>query len=184
MRKAEIDDAVLALKAGDIVAYPTEAVYGLGCDPANDAALQTLLALKQRPVDKGFILIAASVEQLQPWLGDVDAETFARCAATWPGPTTWVLPARPGLTRLLTGDHDTLAVRVTAHREAAALCREYGSALVSTSANLSGAQPARSVAELEAQFGDSVALVVTGELGDSARPTLIRDGRTGRALRE
>jgi len=175
---------VRLLKAGDVIAYPTEAVYGLGCDPANDAALAKLIVLKNRAPDKGFILIAASLEQLRPWLGDVDTQTLARCTATWPGPTTWVLPARPGLTRLLTGDHDTLAVRVTAHREAAALCRAYGSALISTSANLSGAQPARSVAELEAQFGDSVAVVVTGKLGDSARPTPIRDARTGQALRE
>ncbi|MDH3451045.1 MAG: L-threonylcarbamoyladenylate synthase [Gammaproteobacteria bacterium] len=184
MREARIEDAVRILEAGGIVAYPTEAVYGLGCDPGNSAALTKLLALKNRAPDKGLILIAASVEQLQPWLGEVDADSLARCQATWPGPSTWVLPARPGVTRLLKGDRDTLAVRVTAHPPAAALCEACGHALVSTSANISGSEPARSVAELEAQFGDGVDVVVTGALGDSASPTLIRDARTGEVLRE
>jgi len=184
MRKAGLDEAVHALQAGSVVAYPTEAVYGLGCDPASGAALQTLLELKQRPPDKGFILIAATVEQLQPWLGGVTAECFARCTATWPGPNTWILPARTGLSQLLTGDHDTLAVRVTAHPEAAALCEACGHALVSTSANISGADPARSVAELETQFGGRVELVLEGELGGNSRPTLIRDALTGQVVRE
>jgi len=114
----------------------------------------------------------------------VDAQSFARCTATWPGPATWVLPARQGLSPLLTGGRDSLAVRVTAHPQAAALCRACGHALVSTSANLSGAAPARSGAELEAQFGDKLPLVLAGELGDSARPTPIRDARTGQPVRD
>lgn len=183
MREADIDEAARSIERGGIVAYPTEAVYGLGCDPGNDDALRRLLTLKQRPPDKGLILIAASLQQLRPWLGEIDAESLARCEATWPGPSTWIMSARPGLSRLLTGERDTLAVRVTAHPVAAALCAACGQALVSTSANLSDHQPARSVAELEDQFGDSIELVVAGALGDRARPSVIRDARTGEVLR-
>ncbi len=183
MREARVEEAARSIKAGGIVAYPTEAVYGLGCDPGDLAALNRLLALKQRPADKGLILIAATFEQLRPWLGECDAQSLARCTATWPGPSTWILPARPGLTKLLTGDRDTLAVRVTAHPIAATLCNTCGHALVSTSANISNREPARSIAELEAQFGDSVELVVAGELGDSESPSRIRDARTGKVLR-
>lgn len=183
MREARIDEAARVIAAGGIVAYPTEAVYGLGCDPGNDQALRRLLALKQRPADKGLILIAASLEQLRPWLGEVDAASLARCTATWPGPSTWILPARPGASPLLTGDRDTLAVRVTAHPPAAALCEACGHALVSTSANVSDHEPARSIAALEEQFGDQVPVVVAGELGDSERPTPIRDARSGQMLR-
>lgn len=184
MREGQLEDAARIIAAGGIVAYPTEAVYGLGCNPADGAALERLVALKGRAPDKGFILIAAALEQLEPWLGEADAQSLARCTATWPGPATWVLPARPGLPPLLTGGRDSLAVRVTAHRQASALCRACGHALVSTSANVSGAAPARSVAELEAQFGDALPLVLAGELGGSPRPTPIRDARTGRALRD
>lgn len=184
MRVAEIDEAARIIKRGGVVAYPTEAVYGLGCDPGNQTALATLMALKQRPSDKGLIVIAASVEQLQPWLGEIDAASLARATATWPGPNTWILPARPGLPELLTGGRDTLAVRVTAHPVAAQLCNACGHALVSTSANITGHDPARSVAELETQFGCSLDVVVGGELGNSARPSLIRDALTGEVLRD
>ena len=184
MRVAEIAEAARIIKDGGVVAYPTEAVYGLGCDPGNKGALAILLALKQRPPDKGLIIIAASVEQLQPWLGDIDAASLARATATWPGPNTWILPARAGLPELLTGNRDTLAVRVTAHPIAAKLCKACGHAVVSTSANISGHDPARSVAELETQFGSAIDIVVSGELGDNERPSLIRDARTGEVLRD
>ena len=114
------------LLMGGIVAYPTEAVYGLGCDPLNRAAVYRLLALKRRPVDKGLILIASRFDQLRPFVQPVDDDVRQRLDDTWPGPNTWLLPARTDCPAWLRGRHRTLAVRVTAHPLAAALCDAWG----------------------------------------------------------
>lgn len=178
------DAALAALRRGGIVAYPTEAVYGLGCDPANAAAVARLLELKQRPQSKGLILIAADETALQPWLAPIDAATGARIRPTWPGPTTWLLPAADDCPATLRGEHETLAVRVTAHPVAAGLCRAWGGALVSTSANRSGGDPVRDADAARQLFGSAVDAVVEGAVGGRERPTSIRDARTGQTLRE
>ncbi len=171
------------LRRGGVVAYPTEAVYGLGCDPLNGLAVARLLALKGRSADKGLLLIAADLCQLGRFIGDLDAETRGRLAATWPGFVTWVLPARARVPRWLTGRHATVAVRVTAHPFAAALARAYGGALISTSANPSGKPPARDVLTLRRYFGRSLDYILSGPLGGEARPSVIRNGRTGAVIR-
>ena len=176
--------AVDALARGGVVAYPTEAVFGLGCDPGNRAAVARLLALKQRPADKGLILIAAEPDALQPWLAPLPPALRARVEPTWPGPVTWLLPAAADCPRDLRGNHDTLAVRVTAHPVAAALCRAWGGALVSTSANRAGGEPVRDAAALRELLGDALDAVVEGEVGGDPRPSQSRDARTGRTLRE
>ncbi len=180
----DIADACRVLAAGGIIAYPTEAVFGLGCDPANRAAVERLLALKQRPLDKGLILIAASQDQLQPWILPPDAAMQARLDATWPGAVTWLLPAAPDCPDTLRGRHDTLATRVTAHPPTQALCRHWGGALVSTSANRAGEEPARDSAAVRAIFGTAVAHVIDGPTGGATRPTPIRDARSGETLRD
>lgn len=182
MGPGDWDTARRALAAGGIAAYPTEAVFGLGCDPANPDAIARLQALKGRAAGKGLILIAHDLASLEPWLGPLDATMRARVEPTWPGPITWLLPAAD-VPRLLTGDHDTLAVRVTAHPVAAALCRAWGGPLVSTSANPAGGEPARTADAVRAQFGATVDVVVEGNVGGLDRPTPIRDGRTGETLR-
>jgi L-threonylcarbamoyladenylate synthase len=175
--------AAAALRAGGVVAYPTEAVFGLGCDPRDAAALARLVALKGRPADLGVIVIAAEFSQLAPYLAPLPAELEARAAATWPGPVTWVWPAAAGLPALLTGGRGTLAVRVTAHQPAAALCHAFGGALVSTSANRHGAPPARTAVEVRATFPDGLAAVLDLPCGGAARPTEIRDAVGGQVLR-
>lgn len=175
--------AAETVRAGGVVAYPTEAVYGLGCDPGNSAAVQRILRLKGRPAAKGLILIAADLAQLQPYLAPLPEEMRERVLPTWPGPVTWLLPAAPGTPEWLRGEHTTLAVRVTAHPLAAALCRAAGTPLVSTSANRSGGAPARSAQEVRTLFGGALDFVLEGELGGLARPTQIRDGRSGEVLR-
>ena len=175
--------AVRALQAGGIVAYPTEAVYGLGCDPLRGEAVQRLLALKQRPVEKGLILIASDWSQLEPYLLPLTASQRKRLFATWPGPHTWILPCHPAVPVWLRGAHDSLAVRITAHPVAAALCAAWGGALVSTSANRSGLPPARSPLRVRQQFGEAIDYLLPGALGGLANPTAIRDGLTGKVLR-
>jgi L-threonylcarbamoyladenylate synthase len=175
-------DAVRALRSGGIVAYPTEAVWGLGCDPLDAAACQRLLALKQRPPDKGLILIAVRVEDLAPYIEVPDPAALARAQASWPGPHTWVFPAGAAASRWITGAHPSVAVRVTAHPIAGALCAAFGGALVSTSANRSGEPPARSAEEVQAQFGSGLC-VLPGPTGGLAAPNPIRDALTGQTYR-
>jgi len=176
--------AARCIEAGGILAYPTEAVYGLGCDPWSRDAVQRLLAIKRRPQRKGLILIAASAAQFVPFVEPLDEERMRVILATWPGPVTWLLPARAGAPSWLTGRHPTLAVRVTAHPLAAALCDAAGSALVSTSANLSGRHPVRSSLQVRRALGAQLDLILVGECGNSARPSTIRDGRTGALIRD
>lgn len=175
--------AARVVKSGGLIAYPTEAVYGLGCDPRNEKAVRRLLTLKRRPVRKGLILIAASFEQLEPFLHPLTLSDRARLAATWPGPYTWLIPTRPDTPRWLRGRHETLAVRVTAHPLAAALCQACEHPLVSTSANLSGRPPARTALAVRRQLGTAIDYLLPGPTGGAAQPTEIRDLRTGRRIR-
>lgn len=175
--------ACAALADGGIVAYPTEAVYGLGCNPRDADAVQCLLALKERGPEKGLILIADRFDAVAPWIGEFDDAMRARVEPTWPGPVTWLLPAATDCPALIRGAHETVAVRLTAHPLAAALCRAWGGALVSTSANRAGGPPARDATAVRRQFGDRLAVVIEGEVGRLNRPTPIRDARSGRTVR-
>jgi L-threonylcarbamoyladenylate synthase len=168
---------------GGLVAYPTEAVYGLGCDPLDRAAVWRLLTLKARPAAKGLILIAADWSQLEPFVHTLGPEHMEVIHATWPGPVTWLLPARRTTPSWLTGDHETLAVRVTAHPLTAALCRRCGGPLVSTSANRASCPPARSALAVRQALGAGLDYVLVGPCGGAARPSRIRDGASGAVLR-
>ena len=178
-----VRQAVRVLRAGGLIAYPTEAVYGLGCDPYNGAAVMRLLALKRRPLEKGLILIASDFKQLVPFVAPLDDALRRRVFATWPGPATWLWPARRGTPAWLTGAHDSIAVRVTAHPVAAALCAAMHGALVSTSANPSARPPARSALAVQRRFGGRIDYLMPGAVGGLARPTEIRDARTGAIVR-
>lgn len=172
-----------ALNRGGIIAYPTEAVFGLGCDPHDGNAVLRLLQIKQRPLHKGLILIAADQAQLEPFVLTPTPAMQSKLDASWPGPVTWLLPARPEVPEYLRGQHETLAVRVTDHPVARALCEAFGSPIVSTSANPGGLMPARDALTVRRYFGEQVDFILNGPLGELARPTEIRDGRTGRVMR-
>jgi len=181
----ELVACVRALRDGGVIAYPTEAVWGLGCDPFNELAVLCLLQIKQRPVEKGLILIAASLAQLG---GLVDwealpAERRDAVQASWPGPHTWVVPATARVPRVITGTHASVAVRVSAHPQVVALCAAFGGVLVSTSANLAGQPAATSRAELDPILLSQIDAVLVGEVGTRATPSTIRDARTGTVLR-
>lgn len=180
------------LYQGGVIAYPTEAVYGLGCDPWNAEAVARLLKLKRRSWRKGLILIASRPEQLLPFLLPLSDVLQQQVFATWPGPVTWLLPTRPEVPGWLCGEHETLAVRVTAHPVAAQLCDAWGGALVSTSANPEGCVPARSARRVQAYFSAKRSprlgaapdlYILNAPLGGSPRPSEIRDGRTGSIIR-
>lgn len=171
------------LKRGGILAYPTESCYGLGCDPHCHAAVARLMRLKQRHTTKGLILIAADLRQLRPYLARLTPALEQRMRAAWPGPHTWLVPAATTCPPWLRGDHDGIAVRVTAHADAAQLCRMAGSALVSTSANLSGRKAAKTAAQCQRLFGNRVA-VISGRIGTRRRPSTLQDLVSGVVLRK
>jgi L-threonylcarbamoyladenylate synthase len=177
-----IRQAVKTLRSGGVIAYPTEAVFGLGCDPWDEAAVTRILDIKQRPWHKGLILIANDFNQLTDFIEPLPPETLQQIEATWPGPVTWLLPAKDTTPNYLTGEHDTIAVRVTAHPIARELCNAAGHALVSTSANLAGMPPAKTLRQVRWQLPE-VDTVVTGHCGKATQPSQIRDAQTGAILR-
>ncbi len=183
---ATVSEAVDALLIGDVIAYPTEAVFGLGCDPDNEQAIKRLLVLKQRPENKGLIIIAADISQLLNYVRDdlITNEMWQAVKQTWPGPVTWLMPAKTSVSRLLTGEHDTLAVRVTAHSVARQLCEHFGKPIVSTSANISGLSAARSVEEVNQQFANGLSCIVDGVVDRAASPSEIRDLLSNQVIRK
>ncbi|MGH8541541.1 MAG: L-threonylcarbamoyladenylate synthase [Stenotrophobium sp.] len=172
-----------ALSAGGVIAYPTEAVWGLGCDPLNRHAGERLLHLKQRDWRKGLILIAADFSQLRPFIADLPLNDLQPALTTWPGPATWLVPAAETVPEWVRGEHDKIAVRVTAHPLAAALCQAFGGAIVSTSANRAGEPPALTATQVRLRFGAALDTVLMGRLGGLAKPTPIRDLYSGKLLR-
>ncbi|TDJ32827.1 MAG: tRNA threonylcarbamoyladenosine biosynthesis protein RimN [Gammaproteobacteria bacterium] len=178
-----IAEAVTALRAGGVIACPTEAVWGLSCDPFNQAAVERVLTLKGRSRDQGLVLIAASVAQIEALLGDLSTEQRNTVLDTWPGPVTWVVPGRASVPRWITGTHPGVALRVTAHPIASALCEAFGGPLVSTSANRTSGVAAQTEADLRANFPAGIDVIVPGTTGDNSAPTQIRDALSGEILR-
>ncbi|CAB0150819.1 Threonylcarbamoyl-AMP synthase [Pseudidiomarina piscicola] len=174
-----------AFAQGELLAYPTEAVFGLGCDPRNEKAVMKLLELKQRPLSKGLILVAADYSQLVSYVADLKIPQDKRFAvfSQWPGPVTLVLPAAEHTPAWLTGGRSQIAVRVTAHEPTRQLCKALGSAIVSTSANLSGEPSLCSAAEVRAAFADNIGWVMDADVGAATRPTKIIDPLTQATLR-
>lgn len=183
MNEITLNAAVDILKSGGIIAYPTEAVYGLGCDPDNEKAVSKLLELKQRPVEKGFILITHDYKSLFNYLDPAALQLHPDILSGWPGPTTWLIPCKTTTPRWLTGTHSTLAVRVTAHPLSARLCALFGKPLVSTSANTSAMEPARTVDELKYRLNKPLDFTIRGETGGAAHVSRIRDALTGEYIR-
>lgn len=178
-----IDEAVDIVKNGGILAYPTEAVFGLGCNPSNLSAVQRLLGIKQRPADKGLILIASNINQLTNFVPPLEDEILERIQPTWPGPVTWLLPVHNEVSPLVRGNHWTIAVRISAHPECQLLCQRLGHPLISTSANLSGYQPAKTAIEVKEQLGQQIDLILDKPLGGREQPSEIRNAFTNEIVR-
>lgn len=183
LKPTEIDRAVSYLREGKVIAHPTEAVFGLACDPDNIDAVSRILQIKHRALNKGFIVIGASWEQVEPLVTYLQPELLTRVFETWPGPTTWLFPASEKVPFWLTGGRDTIAVRVTAHPIAQALCEGFGGPLISTSCNKSGEPPARDVRTIQLTLKNTVDYVIDGTLGGRLKPTEIRDAISGEVIR-
>ena len=179
-----IREGAQCLLDGGVIAYPTEAVYGLGCDPGNETAVRRILELKSRPASAGLILIADRLERFEPFIGPVSETLRERALSAWPGPVTWLFPRAAGVPDWLAGSHGTIALRVTAHEGCRALCAAFGGPVVSTSANPRTEEPARSAAQVEGYFPGQLCGIVAGDLGSGDQPSEIRDLATGRVLRK
>lgn len=184
MNKLDLQTACEALSNGGIIGYPTEAVWGLGCDPDDETAIQRILDLKQRPAAKGLIIVAANLQQIEPLLSTLSQTQIDQLNATWPGPVTWLIPDSLNVySKWVKGEHKSVAVRVSAHPVVQQLCIAFGKPIVSTSANIAGQPEIRDRSELDQTFAGIIDCVVPGELGSAATVSQIRDLVTGAVLR-
>ena len=177
-----LQQAADMVRHGGVIAYPTEAVYGLGCDPDNETAVMRLLAIKHRPVAKGLILLGADVDQLLPWIQLSDAQ-IQQLRDHWPVGTTYLVPASPKVPLWITGAHHKVAVRVSAHPLATRLAQLAGTPLVSTSANRAGAPSCRNAFQVGRQIGAELDFLVTGQCDITRKPSTIVDIDSGNVVR-
>lgn len=180
----QVNLAVQALRSGGVVAYPTEAVWGLGCDPQSDAGLRALLAIKRRDIGKGLILVAADIIQFSALIAPLGLQQRLALQDTWPGPVTWLIPHRGRVHPLVHGGRPKVALRVSDHPLVQALCTAFGGPLVSSSANPQSRSPAMDAATVRRYFGGGVDYVLPGALGGLQRPTEIRDLEGCRVIRK
>lgn len=175
--------AAKIIQKGGVIAYPTEAVYGLGCHPLDETAVSRLLQIKQRDPGKGLILIANDIAQLEPFIKPLSKNDRSTLNKSWPGAETWLVPAQDWVPLWLTGWHSSLAVRVTNHAVAASLCHAANMPIVSTSANLAGQHPARNCLQVRQQLGKYLDAIVSGPTNSKMNPSIIRDLQTGNLVR-
>lgn len=176
--------AVQILRDGGVIAYPTEAVWGLGCDPWNRQAVSRLLSLKSRAVDKGVILACGDMSQLDFLLSSLTSAQYQKLSASWPGPYTWLVPDLFNrVPSWIKGNHKKVAVRVSEHSLIIELSAAFGRPIVSTSANPAGAPPALNALRVRQYFGDLLDYIVPGELGREQQPSRIMDLDSGVIIR-
>lgn len=178
-----LSEAVAVLKSGGVIAYPTESCFGLGCDPLNEDAVGRILAIKQRAVTQGVILIACEVGQVKQYADLESSPLLESILASWPGPNTWLLTKRQSVPSWLSGEHATIAMRVTAHPTSNQLSKKYGAAIVSTSANRHGQPALIDIESLRSEMGSELDYIVDAKIGGHAAPSQIRDAMTGLQLR-
>ena len=184
MPALKVKFAAEVLRAGGVIAYPTEAVWGLGCDPHNQAAVSRLLALKQRDPAKGLILVAADIDQFAPYLDGLAEPQRAVLEKAWPGPYTFLVPDNGYAPKLIKGDFTSVALRVSANKQVATLCRAFGGPIVSTSANLAGVPTPKWPWLVQQQLGKQLDYLLPGHLGHNNKPSEIRDLMTDKVIRQ
>lgn len=178
-------DLLTIFENGGVIAYPTEAIFGLGCDPDNQSGVEKILEIKQRPVEKGLILLAGDFKQLVPYLAmdKISEQQKHDILSRWPNGITQVLPASSKVKNFVSGQFDTIAVRVTDQVDVVELCEQTGKPIVSTSANISGQEPAATWQEVEEKLGQQVDFVIKGQTLGFTQPSTIIDGFTGDVFR-
>jgi L-threonylcarbamoyladenylate synthase len=184
----DIEHAVAVLKSGGLVAFPTETVYGLGADASNSEAVAKIFAVKGRPATHPVIVHLADAVQVANWSREIPEAARALARRFWPGPLTIILKRAPGVSDVVTGGQDTVALRVPSHPVALQLLARFGGGIAAPSANRHGRVSATTAAHVRAEFGDAIDCVLDGGETDvgiestivdlsGARPALLRPGR-------
>ena len=155
---SDIDQAVVILRRGGLVAFPTETVYGLGADAANPQALEKLYAVKGRPLGHPVIVHLAEVSRLGEWARDASPAARKLAEKFWPGPLTLVLKRAPGVNDAVTGGQDTIGLRVPSHPVAHALLAKFGAGIAAPSANRFGHVSSTTAAHVRQEFGTKFAV--------------------------
>lgn len=179
--RASIARAVEALRAGEVIAYPTETVYGLGANPFDDAAMNRLFEAKGRDRSNPILLIVASRAQLDRVVDGISPQALACMEAFWPGPLSILFPRQPSLPDMITAGGDKVCVRCPGLEWARSLCEAFGGPVTSTSANRSGEPVVQSLADLNLP---GVELGFDGGTLDSTQASTILDADSGTILRE
>ena len=180
---SDIHHAAQILKQGGVIAYPTEAVFGLGCLANNVYAINKLLKLKKRPVNKGLILLAYDFTQFGPYIYPLEKTILKKIQSTWPGPATWIVPAPTQTSSLIRGQYHSVAIRISAHPIVRALCQQCQSPIISTSANITDNKMTYNSTEVYLQFKDQLDYILEGSLGKSNKPTVIKDALNDKIIR-
>lgn len=183
MSQFRLQRAAECIARGGVIAYPTEAVWGLGCDPFNADAVARLLRLKNRSPAKGLILVAGDIAQFQPWLMQLSSHDYRLLADSWPGPVTWLVPVNEFTPAWISGNFDTVALRVSAHPLIRQLTQRLAMPVVSTSANPQGYLPARSSLTVRRYFPTGLDAILPGVTLGAAKPSEIRSLLTGEVVR-
>ncbi|MCY4312188.1 MAG: Sua5/YciO/YrdC/YwlC family protein [Gammaproteobacteria bacterium] len=183
MKLVSIAKGAEIVRHGGVIAYPTEGCYGLGCNPMDAQAVMRILSIKRRHFSKGLILISDHVKRFEWYFTRLPTATRDQILASWPGPVTWLLPARKNVPRLVRGNHQSIALRVSGHPVVRMLCQQANMAIVSTSANRSSQLPHRLQKTVLNEFRDDVDGVVKGRIGRCRTPSVIRNGLDGGTIR-
>lgn len=182
MHCSEVAHAVRVLQQGGVIAHATEGVWGLACDPWNESAVNRILTIKQRSIDQGFIVIGSETSTFQSELDSLTPEIRRRVESSWPGHVTWILPTSR-FPVWVTGNRTSIAARIPDHEQARTLTKLFGKAIISTSANVSGREPATTMEEVTRQFGPLIDFVVPGQIGSDVGSSRIFNAVTEDAIR-
>ncbi len=182
MKTWEINKAVEVISQGGVIAYPTEAVYGLGCSAYARGAVDKILLIKSRRKQKGLILVGYQIEDFQDWVDVEFVKNSIEITSSWPGPVTWIVPANRNVPDWITGGNPGVAIRISSHPVVRNLTQKAG-ILVSTSANPASRRPARTSLQVYNYFGKSIDYIIPGYTDTNTNPSEIRDALTGKILR-
>tara|TARA_Y100000996_G_scaffold410834_1_gene393892 strand:+ start:872 stop:1420 length:549 start_codon:yes stop_codon:yes gene_type:complete len=178
----EVKDVICHLKSGEVIGYPTEAVYGIGCDPWNQSSVEKIAKIKGRKKRQTFLMVASSIDQLTDLI-DI-SRLSSQVKSSWPGHTTWLIKAKENVPYWLQDEQtNKVGVRVSNHPLVRELCNEYGKPIISTSANISGKEEIKNQQEFIRTFSSDINYLVDGDLGDYDKASMIIDMETNRKIR-
>ena len=178
----EVKDVICHLKSGEVIGYPTEAVYGIGCDPWNQSSVEKIAKIKGRERRQTFLMVASSIDQLTDLI-DI-SRLSSQVKSSWPGHTTWLIKAKENVPYWLQDEQtNKVGVRVSNHPLVRELCNEYGKPIISTSANISGKEEIKNQQEFIRTFSSNINYLVDGDLGDYDKASMIIDMETNRKIR-